>query len=94
MFVRSAFEAQAVPALHEPKLFPPGSSARKDASGGALYSSAETCKQRLRGAVVVQYTYGWDILAKTGGSGQLGSPPQSPSCYASVGLEATVSGGG
>ena len=37
----------------------------------------ETCKQSLRGAVVVQYTYGWDILAETGRSGQPHSPEQS-----------------
>ena len=42
-----------------------------------LDSDAETCKQSLRGSVVVQYAYGWDILAETGGSGQPDSPPQS-----------------
>ena len=62
--------------------------------GGALHSSAETCKQSLRGSVVVQYAYGWGILAETGGSGQPDGPPQSPQLYTSVGLEATVTGGG
>ena len=55
---------------------------------------AKTYRQSFGGSVVVQYTYGWYFLAETGGSGQPDSPPQPPQVYASVGLEATVTGGG
>ena len=61
--------------------------------GGALYSSAETCKQSLREAGLVLFTYGWDILAAAVVQGSQTAHRSHLSSHVTVGLEATVTGG-
>ena len=62
--------------------------------GGALCSSAETCKQSLREAGLVLLTYGWDILAAAVVQGSQTAHRSHLSSHVTVGLEATVTGGG
>ena len=61
--------------------------------GGALYSSAETCKQSLRGAGLVSFTYDWDVLAVAVVQGSRRAQRNHLSSHVTVGLEATVTGG-
>ena len=63
-------------------------------NGGQFIPRATTCKQSFRGVGLMFLTYGWDILAAAVVQGSQTAHRSHLSSHATVGLEATVTGGG